>query len=67
VSMLILLLTAISCNCIDCKYSVFIVCSVPLIVCVVLLFCVMCINCVLCLIVVPIPPSKNPFAIKINK
>jgi hypothetical protein len=23
--------------------------------------------CVLCLIVVPLPPGKNPFAVKINK
>jgi hypothetical protein len=31
------------------------------------LFCVMCVICVLCLIVVPLPPGKNPFAVKINK
>jgi hypothetical protein len=30
------------------------------------LFCVMCVICVLCLIVVPLPPGKIPFAIKIN-
>jgi hypothetical protein len=30
------------------------------------LFCVMCVNCVLCLIVVPLPPGKNQFAVKIN-
>jgi hypothetical protein len=48
---------------------VFILCSVSFIVCVVLcavfrlsvvLFCVMC------LIVVPLPPGQNPFAVKIN-
>jgi hypothetical protein len=26
---------------------------------------VMCVICVLCLIVVPLPPGKNPFAVKI--
>jgi hypothetical protein len=26
----------------------------------------MCVFCVLCLIVVPLPPGKNPFADKIN-
>jgi hypothetical protein len=31
------------------------------------LFCLMCVICVLCLIVVPPPPGKNPFAVKINK
>jgi hypothetical protein len=30
------------------------------------LFCVMCASCVLCLIVVPLPPGKNPFAVKTN-
>jgi hypothetical protein len=30
------------------------------------LFCVMRVICVLCLIVVPLPPGKNPFAVKIN-
>jgi type IV secretory pathway component VirB8 len=48
---------------------------VSLIVCVVLcavfrlivvLFCVMCVICLLCLIVLPLPPCKNPFAVKIN-
>jgi type IV secretory pathway component VirB8 len=48
---------------------------VPFIVCVVLcsvfrlivvLFCVMCVICLLCLIVLPLPPGKNPFAVKIN-
>jgi hypothetical protein len=33
---------------------------------IVVLFCVMCVVCVLCLIVVPLPPSENPFAVKIN-
>jgi hypothetical protein len=33
---------------------------------VVVLFCVMCVICVLCLIIVPLPPGKNPFAVKIN-
>jgi hypothetical protein len=32
----------------------------------VVLVCVMCIVCALCLIVLPLPPSKNPFAVKIN-
>jgi hypothetical protein len=26
----------------------------------------MCVICVLCLIVVPLPPGENPFAVKIN-
>jgi hypothetical protein len=26
----------------------------------------MCVVCVLCLIVVPLPPSENPFAVKRN-
>jgi hypothetical protein len=30
------------------------------------LFCVMCVICVLCLIVVPLPPGKNLFVVKIN-
>jgi hypothetical protein len=30
------------------------------------IFCVMCVISVLCLIVVPLPPDKNPFAVKIN-
>jgi hypothetical protein len=30
------------------------------------LFCVMFVICVLCLIVVLLPPAKNPFAVKIN-
>jgi hypothetical protein len=30
------------------------------------LFCVMCVIRVLRLIVVPLPPGKNPFAVKIN-
>jgi hypothetical protein len=30
------------------------------------LFCVMCVICVLCLTVVPLPPGKNPFAVKIH-
>jgi hypothetical protein len=55
---------------------VFILCSVFFIVCVVLctafrlivvLFCVMCVSCHLCLIVLPMPPGKNPLAVKINK
>jgi hypothetical protein len=33
---------------------------------IVVLFCVMCVICVLCLIVAPLPPGKNPFAVKIN-
>jgi hypothetical protein len=54
---------------------VFILCSVPFIVCVVLcavfrlivvLFCVMFVICLLCLIVLPLPPGKIPFAFKIN-
>jgi hypothetical protein len=31
----------------------------------VVLFCVMSVICVLYLIVVPLPPGKNPFAVKI--
>jgi hypothetical protein len=30
------------------------------------LFCVVCVICMLCLIVVPLPPGKTPFAVKIN-
>jgi hypothetical protein len=30
------------------------------------LFCVMCVICVLCLTVIPLPPGKNPLAVKIN-
>jgi hypothetical protein len=30
------------------------------------LFCMMSVICVLCRIVVPLPPGKNPFAVKIN-
>jgi flagellar biosynthesis component FlhA len=30
------------------------------------LFCVMSVICVLCLIVVPLPPGENSFAVKIN-
>jgi hypothetical protein len=30
-------------------------------------FCVMCVTCALCLTVVPLPPGKTPFAIKIIK
>jgi hypothetical protein len=62
------------CNCIC---TVFIVCSGSFIVFVVLcnvfclrvivLFCVMCVICVLCHIVVPFPPRKNPYAVKVNK
>jgi hypothetical protein len=33
---------------------------------IVVLFCVMCVVYVLCLIVVPLPPVENPFAVKIN-
>jgi hypothetical protein len=33
---------------------------------IVVLFCVMRVVCVLCLIVVPMPPGENPFAVKIN-
>jgi flagellar biosynthesis component FlhA len=33
---------------------------------IVVLFCVMYVVCVLCLIVVPLPPSENPFAVQIN-
>jgi hypothetical protein len=48
---------------------------VSFIVCVVLcavfrlimvLFCVMCVICLLCLTVLPLPPGKNQFAVKIN-
>jgi hypothetical protein len=62
-----------NCSC-DCSYSFCIVCPL-LCVCVVLcavfclivvLFCVMCAFCLLCLIVLPLPPGKTPFAVKIN-
>jgi hypothetical protein len=33
---------------------------------IVVLFYVMCVVCVLCLIVVPLPPGENPYAVKIN-
>jgi hypothetical protein len=33
---------------------------------IVVLFCVVCVVCVLFLIVVPLPPGENPFAVKIN-
>jgi hypothetical protein len=33
---------------------------------IVVLLRVMCVICVLCLIVVPLPPGRNPFAVKIN-
>jgi hypothetical protein len=58
----------------SCDCCIFILCSV-FIVCVflytvfrliVVLFCVMYVVCVLCLIVVPLPPGENPFAVKIN-
>jgi hypothetical protein len=68
-----------SCNCICCSSNyiciAFIVCSVSFIVCIFLcvvlfecgvLFCVMCVICVLWLIVVPLPPGKDTFAVKIN-
>jgi hypothetical protein len=54
-----------NCTC-NCICIVFIVCSVSVIVCVVLcvvFVCVMCVIRVLCLIVVPLPPDKNPFAV----
>jgi hypothetical protein len=62
-----------SCNCIC---IVFIICSVLFIACVVLsaVFClsVVCyfvwhVLVVCCVIVVPLPPGKNPFAVKISK
>jgi hypothetical protein len=31
------------------------------------LFCVMCVICVLFRIIAPLPPGKNPFAVKANK
>jgi hypothetical protein len=33
---------------------------------IVVLLCVMCVICLLCLIVLPLPPGKNPFAVRIN-
>jgi hypothetical protein len=54
---------------------VFILCSVFSIVCVVLyavfrlivvLFCVIDVICLVCHIVLPLPPGKTPFAVKIN-
>jgi hypothetical protein len=32
---------------------------------IVVLSCVMCVICLLCLIVFPLPPGKNPFAVRI--
>jgi hypothetical protein len=71
-SMLVFINTTLyNCSC-DC--CIFILCRV-FIMCVVLcnvfrlivvLFYVMCVVCVLCLIVVPLPPCENPFAVKIN-
>jgi hypothetical protein len=60
-----------NCSCDCCIFilgSVFIVCVVLCAVfrLILALFCVMCIICVLCLIVVPLPPVKKPFAVKIN-
>jgi hypothetical protein len=58
-----------SCNCIC---IVFIVCNLSFIVCVVLydVFCWKVVSysvgSVLCLIVVPLPPGKTPFAVKVN-
>jgi hypothetical protein len=34
--------------------------------CVMCVVCVLCLVCMLCLIVVPLPPGENPFAVKIN-
>jgi hypothetical protein len=64
-------ITLYNCSC-DC--CIFILCRV-FIVCVVLctvfrlivvLLCVMYVVCMLCLVVVPLPPGENPFAVKIN-
>jgi hypothetical protein len=33
---------------------------------IIVLFCVTYVICVLCLIVVTLPPDKNPFVVKIN-
>jgi hypothetical protein len=33
---------------------------------IVVIFGVMCVVCVLCLIVGPLPPGENPFAVKMN-
>jgi hypothetical protein len=69
--LLLLILLYINCSC---DYCIFILCRV-FIVCVVLcavfrlivvLSCVMCVICVLCLIVAPLPPGENKFAVKIN-
>jgi hypothetical protein len=46
--------------------TVFTVCSVYFIVLCAVLFSVMCVICVLCLIVLPLPPGKNPFAVKLT-
>jgi hypothetical protein len=52
------------CNCIYCvKYVSFIVFVIFL--CCVLFECGV-LFCVLCLTVVPLPPGRNPFAVKIN-
>jgi hypothetical protein len=63
--------TLYNCSC-DC--CIFILCrvfNVCVVLCsvfrlIVVLFCVMRVLCVLCLIVVPLPPGKTPFAVKIN-
>jgi hypothetical protein len=54
-------------NC-SCDCCIFILCRV-FIVCVVLcnvFRLILVLFCVMCLIVVPLPPGKNPFAVKIN-
>jgi hypothetical protein len=52
--------------------SKYIMCNVSFTVCVALcaVFCLrvvlLCVICVLCLIVVPLPPGRNPFAVHLN-
>jgi hypothetical protein len=58
----------------SCDCCIFILCRVfivRVVLCavfrlIIVLFSVVCVVCVLCLIVVPLPPDKNPFAVKIN-
>jgi hypothetical protein len=57
-----------SCDCCILDSVVFILCRVFIVCCVWLLcYFVWCVICVLCLIVVPLPPGKTPFPVKINK
>jgi hypothetical protein len=54
--------------CVECSLCVYFVYCVSFDRCVILYdvcyFCMMCVIYVLCLIVVPLPPGENPFAVK---